>query len=163
MAVKYSMKNYNKENMASTIGLSLPISAKHSIEICNLIRNKTISKARQILKDAIEYKKAIPFKRFKGDVGHKKKIGSGRYPIKSSLEFMKLLNNVEANAQFKGLNTSNLVIKHICANKASRPLHYGRQRRRKMKRTNVEIIVEEQAVKKEKKKKIRKLKNNLRM
>ncbi len=156
MTIKYSIKNYNKENMARAIGISLPISTKHSIEICNFIRNKNLSKARDLLKDVIEEKISVPFKRFKGGVGHKKGIGSGRYPKKSSIEIIKLLNTVEANAQFKGLNTSNLFIKHICAQKAPRQWHYGRQRRRKMKRTHIEVIVEERAAKEKKTKESKK-------
>jgi len=151
MPYKHS-KNYNKENMALAIGLSLPISTKHSIEICSFIRNMNLVKAKDLLKEVIEEKKAIPFKRHRGDVGHKKgKIGSGRYPKKASLEIIKLLTNIETNAQFKGLNTTNLFIKHIFANKASRQWHYGRKRRRKMKRTHIEIIVEERATEEEKK------------
>jgi len=153
MPNKYSMKDYNKETMARAIGLSLPISTKHSIEICDFIRNKNLSKAKEILKEVIDEKKAVPFRKFNGGVGHKKKIGPGRYPKKASLEIIRLLNNVEVNAQFKGINTANLFIKHICANIASRPWHYGRQRRRKMKRTHIEVIVEERAVKENIKKK----------
>lgn len=156
MPYKYSAKNYDKENMARTIGSSLPISTKHSIEICNFIRNTNLSKAKNILKDIIEEKKPLPFKRYTGGIGHKKgKIGSGRYPKKASLEIIKILNAVEANAQFKGLNTANLFIKHICANKASRPWHYGRQRRRKMKRTHIEVVVEEKVSKEKEKKEVK--------
>ncbi len=151
MPYKYSIKNYSKENMARAIGLSLAISTKHSIEICNFIRNMNLSKAKKLLKDVVEGNKPMPFRRHKGGVGHKKKIGPGRYPKKASLEIIKLLNVVEANAQFKGVNTANLFIKQICANKASRPWHYGRKRRRKMKRTHVEIIVEEKVTKEKKK------------
>ena len=148
MEKKYSMENFKKDSMASAIGLSLPISSKQSIEICSFIRDMSLIKAREALMDVLKHKKAVPFTRFNGDVGHKKKIGPGRFPQKASTEFIKLLDNVEANAQFKGLNTSNLIIMHICANRASTPLHQGRQRRRKMKRTNVEIIVEERSSKK---------------
>ena len=35
------------------------------------------------------------------------------------------------------------MIIHICAHRAARPWHYGRQRRRKTKRTNVEVVVKE--------------------
>lgn len=150
MPYKHSIKNYNKENMALAIGLSLPISTKHSIEICNFIRDMNLSKAKALLKGVVDKRSVVPFKRFTGDVGHKKK-GPGRYPKKASLEIIKLLNVVEANAQFKGLNTANLFINRICANKASRQWHYGRKRRRKMKRTHIEIVVEEKATKEKKK------------
>ena len=65
----------------------------------------------------------------------------------TDFEIIKLMEDVEANAQFKGLNTSNLVIAHISAHKAGKAWHYGRKSRRKMKRTTIEIVVEEKAKK----------------
>ena len=133
--------------------MSLPISTKFSVEICNFIRGKPVSKAKMILNRVVEGKQAIPFRKFIRNLSHKRKIGPGRYPKKPAIEIIKLLDAVEANAQFKGLNTSNLVINHICPHMASRPWHQGRKRRRKTKRTTIEIIVEESREKSEEKKK----------
>jgi len=135
--------------MAIAVGKSLPISFKQSVEICNFIRNKNINDAKETLQNVMEKKIAIPFKIYDFDLGHKKKIGPGRYPYKSSKEIIRLIENVESNAQFKGLNTSNLVITHISAHKAGKAWHYGRKSRRKMKRTNIEICVEEKLKKTE--------------
>jgi len=151
MRYNYSTKRYNKENMAKVVGISLPISTKFCVEICNFIRYKTTGEAKKILQDVIEGKKAIPFKIFKRDLSHKKKIGAGRYPKKAATDIVKLLESAEANAQFKGINTSNLRIAHINAHLASRPWRYGRQRRRKAKRTHIEIIVGEKKTKESKK------------
>ena len=148
MPYKYSTQYYNKENMAKAVGRSLPISAKQSVEICGVIRHKYIAKAKELLQNVIDKKRAIPFKRFHKDVGHKKRIGPGRYPVKAAREILKILQMVEANAQFKGLSTANLIIHHINTSVASRPWHFGRQRRRKMKRTNIEVIVEEKVLQK---------------
>jgi large subunit ribosomal protein L22 len=148
MSTIYSIKSYNKENMARVSGKSLPISFKQAIEICNFLRNKRLSFAKESLQEVIEHKKAIPMKRFNKNVGHKKGISSGRYPEKASSEILNLIFSVESNAQFNGLNTSRLVISHIVANKGSKAVHYGRKRRRQAKRTNLEIIVEERAEKK---------------
>jgi large subunit ribosomal protein L22 len=140
----YAFKQAEEEHAAKAVGRALPISTKQSVEICNFIRQMSIEKAKRRLADVINKKSAVPFKRFNDNIGHKKgMIAAGRYPEKACSHVLKLLESVEANAQFKGLNTANLVITHICANKAARPWHYGRQRRRKTKRTNVEIIVEE--------------------
>ena len=139
----YSFKEYKKENMARALGSALPISFKQSVEICSHIRNRKVADAKKILNNVTEHKAAIPFRRFNFDLSHKTKIGPGRYPEKASMEFIKLIESAEANAQFKGLNTSKLVISHVSANKASKAWHYGRKSRRKMKRTNVEVIVEE--------------------
>ena len=139
----YSFNNYNKEHMARAIGVALPISLKYSVEICRHIKNKKVSLAKRILQEVIDKKRAIPFRRYNSDLSHKKKIGPGRYPEKASTHFISLIENVEANAQFKGLNTSNLIITHASAHNAGKSWHYGRKRRRKMKRTNIEIFVEE--------------------
>ncbi|MAH01684.1 MAG: 50S ribosomal protein L22 [Candidatus Woesearchaeota archaeon] len=146
MANIYSTKDYNKENMARALGISLPISFKQSIEICNFIRNKDVIYAKRVLSEVIDHKSAIPFKRFNKGVGHKKRISAGRYPKKASMGILNLINHVEANAQFKGLNTANLVIIHINANKASKVMHFGRKRSREAKRTNIEITVQEKRV-----------------
>ncbi|MBS3114597.1 50S ribosomal protein L22 [Candidatus Woesearchaeota archaeon] len=141
----YTFRNYNQEHMARALGMALPVSFKQSVEICRFIKNKNINDAKEMLQSVVRGKTAIPFKRFDFDLGHKKKIGPGRYPQKASGEFIRLIENVESNAQFKGLNTSNLVIAHVSAHKSGKTWHFGRKSRRRMKRTNVEIIVEETA------------------
>ena len=154
MINKYAVQGLNEEHSAKAKSNAVSISTKHCIEICSFIRKKNLQKAKELLKLAIEKKQAIPFKRFTGDTGHKKgKIASGRYPVKACTEILNILESVEANAQFKGLNTSNLVISHICANKASTPWRYGRHIRRKAKRTHIEVVVQEAAEKKPKKEK----------
>lgn len=145
MANSYSFKEYGKDNMARAIGRALPISFKQSVEICNFIRNRHINDAKSLLNNVILHKRAVPFRRFKKNVGHKTKIAAGRYPEKACKEILELINSVEANAQFKGLNTANLVIAHINANKAGKTMHFGRKRGRRAKRTNIEIVVHAKA------------------
>ena len=152
----YTFRNYDKEHMARAVGMALPISFKQSVEVCNFIKNKNVSDAKKILQNTIDKKFAIPFRRYNHDLGHKKKMGPGRYPEKVSIEIIKLIEDVEANAQFKGLNTANLVIAHISAHLAGKAWHYGRQSRRRMKRTNIEICVEEKTKKTEEKQKSQK-------
>ena len=97
-------KQSDEKEIAKASGMSLPISTKQSIEICNFIRNKTLEKAKAILERVLEKKEAIPFKRFGSDTGHKRgAIGAGRYPQKTAKEILKVLDSVEANAQAKGL------------------------------------------------------------
>jgi len=155
MGNDYSAKDYNKENMARALGRSLPISFKQSVEICNFIRKKKVDYAKNALDKVINKEIAIPFRKFNADMGHKKNMMAGRYPKKASMIILGLINHVEANAQFKGLNTSNLIITHIIANKASNVMHFGRKRSRKAKRTNVEIVVQEGVDKKSGKKEIK--------
>ena len=48
----------------------------------------------------------------------------------------------------------------MAAHKASAPWHYGRQRRRKMKRTHIEIVIGEKETKKKNQKKVEISKKN---
>ena len=84
----------------------------------------------------------MPFKRFNKDTGHKRNIAAGRYPMKASMNIIKVIESAAANARNIGLN-DNLVIKKIVANKAARPYRYGRRRRVKMKRSHIEVVVGE--------------------
>ena len=143
----YTFTDYKPVNMARAVGMALPISTKQSVEICRFIENKNVNEAKKILQSTIDKRLAIPFKRYNWDLGHKKKVGPARYPEKASKEIIRLIESVEANAQFKGMNTSNLVISHISAHKSGKSWHYGRQSRRRMKRTNIQIIVEEKSKK----------------
>jgi len=140
---RYSVQDV--ENTAKAAGLSLSISMKDSVEICNFIRGKNLKKSVEALKQIAEKKRALPLRRFNQNRGHKPGVGPGAYPVNTCTAIIKILENAEANAQFKGLNTTHLVISHIRAHKAATPYHAGRQRRRKMKRTNVEVVVSEEA------------------
>lgn len=143
----------SKENIATVDGKDLRISTKHAIEICNFIRGRNLLKSKEFLEDVMAKKKAVPFKRFNRNVGHRKgKIGSGRYPVKACEEIFKLLESLEINAQNKGLDTASLYLKEVIPNKASNVWHYGRQRRRRMKFTHVYMLAEEAVKKKEEKK-----------
>lgn len=146
---KYSMQDYKKETMAKAVGVSLPISMKQSREICEFIKHENVQKVKTLLGKVQELELAVPYTRFNKNVGHKPGMAAGRYPVKAATEIRKLVENAEANAQFKGLNVNNLVIVHACAKLAPRPFRFGRQRGRKMRRAHVEIIVKEVETKKE--------------
>ena len=45
-------------------------------------------------------------------------VSKARWPVKSAEFLLSLLKNAEANADVKGLDTSNLVVKHIQVNQA---------------------------------------------
>jgi hypothetical protein len=83
------------------------------------------------------------------NTGHKKGMSTGRYPTKAAFEILKLLKSVEANAHFKGLNTSSLKITKIIANRAPNPYSGGRHRTG-TKRTHVEVEVKERGASKSK-------------
>jgi len=152
MANKYAFEDM-KENMARAMMKDLDISTKVAIEVANFIRGRSVENAKMVLNRVLEYKQAVPYKRFPNGVGHRsgKGMAAGRYPQKASQYFIDLIEQAEANAQTKGLS-SDLKIVHLAAQGAAKQWHYGRQRRREMKRTHIEIVVEEQEKKKEAKK-----------
>lgn len=135
--------------MARAIRNNVPISRKSSVEICKHIRGKYLYKAITIVENAIGQKVAIPYKRYTADVGHKVKMGPGRYPGKACEAFLEVLKELEANAKDKSLDVENLVIKIANANKGPTQGKYGRSRGKVKKNTHLEIIVESQKPKEE--------------
>ncbi len=144
---KYAFQGYDEKTMAKAIGKSLAISTKKSVEVSNLLRGKSVKRAKIILEQVAELKTPVPYKRYNQELAHQTAIGPGGFPVSVAKEVLKLLKNVEANAASKGLDTDSLKIIHMCAHLASRPFHYGRKRRVKAKRTHVEIVVSEGAEK----------------
>ena len=121
----------------------MKISSKASIEICRLLRNKSVAKAKSLLERVIKKKEAVPYKRFNHEIPHRKgKIMTGRFPIKASKEILNLLKNAESNAKNKEMS-DNLIISHISANKGPNTPRHGRKIGTKSKNTNVRIIVQE--------------------
>ncbi len=150
MAYKYSTAA--GENCAKAVGISLPISRKKSIAICDFIRGKNVLLAKKMLTRAINGTAAVPFKSCPNGPGHKPGMSSGRYPIKTCKQIIEILESAEANAQFSGLSTADLVIKRIITQQGTKTWHYGRQSRRRAKRTHIELVLEERKASKEAKK-----------
>ena len=140
MAYAYSTKQ--TENSAKAVGLALPISRKQSTQVCAAIRGLNVQKAKKLLEDAIAMERPIPMKKYNRNTGHKAGMGPGSYAPTTCSQVLKILKNAEANAQFKGLSTGNLIIIHASAQKGPTVMHQGRQRT-KAKRTHIELVLEE--------------------
>jgi len=138
-------------------GYELPIKWKHAREICNAImeKNMYLHEAISYLKAVMAKKAAVPFKRFKKNVAHRKELAdwgwiAGRYPYKAAKYILRVLENALNNARFKGLDERRLRILLIAAHK-SRILRRRPDRRGpgllrgwKVKRgTNLEVVVME--------------------
>lgn len=134
----------NKINTAEVYGKSLPISTKISVEICDAIRGKELAKAKNFLSEIAEMKRPLALRKYNRERPHKRgNVAAGRYPLKASTEFLKLLGSAEANAANKGLDTNNLFINFAKADRAERRWRQGRKGRMVMKSTHVRIILEE--------------------
>jgi len=147
VATTYAFQNFG-EDMARSYGRNLDISTKAAINICTALRGKDAQTAIAYLGRVMIKKQAVPFKRFTDGVGHRKgKMASGRYPFKASKAIKEVIESAVLNAANKGL-AEELKIVHICAHKAATPFHQGRQRRRAMKRTHIEVVVQEKELQK---------------
>ena len=140
MAYAYSTET--TENSAKAVGISLAISKKESVVVCNAIRGMNVQKAKKYLEDVISLKRPVPYTVYNRNIGHKPGMATGRYPVNVCSEVLKLLKSAEANAQFKGLSTANLIIKHASAQKGPTVQRYGRKRAM-AKRAHVELVLEE--------------------
>ena len=137
---------YDEKKMARAMGIALPISMKKTVEVCKFVRGRKVADAIRLLGMVEDEKIAVPFGTYaKGGSGHKLGIGPGRYPKKACIQVIKLLNQVSSNAKNKGLDSKKLVVSGMVAKKGANAWHFGRQRRRRMKRTHVEVVVAESA------------------
>lgn len=142
MQTKYAFEKFSQD-MARAYGRSLDISLKASINICSALRGKDAAAALVYLDEVIAKQRAVPFRRFTDGVGHRRgKLAAGRYPFKAAKSIRSIVAAAVANAANKGL-AEELSIVHICAHKASTPFHQGRQRRQAMKRTHIEVVLQE--------------------
>ena len=148
---KYSVKGLDPDRTAIASGRDLRISPKAAREICDYIRGMNLQKAKEVLREVIELRRAIPYRRHKKKIPHRKGLQgfyAGRYPVKAAEAILKVLEAVEANAEFKGLYTDRLRIVHIAAQrgpviKKYIPRAFGRASPYFERLTHIEVAVEE--------------------
>ncbi len=136
---KIVKKTKNKvvvKEIAVVNGLSLHISPKNSFAVCKMIKNKTPEVAIEMLQKVILKKDAVPMQN--REVGHRKGMAGGRYPVNVAKEVIELLKQLIANAVVNQIENPVIVIAK--ANKASRPFKKGG---RKAKRTHIYIEVKD--------------------
>lgn len=129
-------------------GRDLRVSYKDTVEVLNAIRGKRLEEAVRVLNDIIGMRRPIPYRRFNRKVGHKKAIASGRFPVKAAKAVLEVLENAEANAEYKGLDTTRLWVVHAAAHKGSKikgymPRAFGRATPWFEQLVHVEIGLEE--------------------
>merc|ERR1712150_246382 len=119
----YSTEPENPTKSCKARGSYLRVHFKNTRETAQAIKHMHIRKATRYLKDVLEKKQIIPFRRFIGGVGRKAQAkahgcSQGRWPVKSAQFLLQLLKNAESNADVKGLDVDSLVIDHIQVNRA---------------------------------------------
>ncbi len=120
------MYTYKPDNLAKschTRGAYLRVHFKNTREAAMAIKGMGLKKAQTYLEDVKQKKQCIPFRRFTGGIGRCAQakafgLSQGRWPHKSAEFLLSLLKNAESNAEAKGLNLENVVIKHVQVNQA---------------------------------------------
>jgi large subunit ribosomal protein L22 len=149
--IDYSQK-ISGDNIAKAKANELNMSPKHSIEIATFIRHQRVNDAIAYLNEVVGLKKAIPFRRFNRNVAHKRGLpgnwDAGRYPVKASKAYIRVLESVKKNAEYIGLDADNLEIIHVSANrgraqKSFFPRAMGRATPKVRETVNLEIVVRE--------------------
>ncbi|MCS7140079.1 MAG: 50S ribosomal protein L22 [Candidatus Nezhaarchaeota archaeon] len=147
----YSLQDYDPDKMARASGRDLRVSWKKAIEVCYFIKGKKLSQARELLEKVLKKEIMIPFTRFRKKRAHHGSVhgyASGGYPIKVVREVLKILRNVETNAENKGLDVEKLVIVHAAAHKGPVikkyiPRAFGRSTPFFQQLVHIEIAVKE--------------------
>ena len=146
----YSFQNYDRTRHVRASLREKTISHKHAREIAVTIKGMSIEKARNYLQAVVNKERAVPFRRYNNEVGHKADTGvmAGRYPKKAAAEFSRLLDNLESNAEYKGMDLDRLKIINATVHKGRKierltPRAQGRATPKINILTHVELVAQE--------------------
>ena len=141
------------EKTAKASGREIRVSHKSAREVCRTIKGMMLTNAKEYLRDVIDKKKAVPFRRYKKKAGHRhglEKSYAGRYPIKAAKKVLNVIEGAEANAENKGLDVDRLRIFHAAAYPGTKikrftPRAHGRSSPKYDTLTHIEIVLDEKS------------------
>ena len=144
---RYSVK-IDPEKSAKAYGYELHCSPKDSINLAYALKGMKTEMAKKYLEDVIAAKRALPAIFHKQKIHHQKGIGPGSFPEKAARYMLKILENAENNAEYKGFDVENMKISHISTYRGRTidgimPRAQGRATDKNENTTNIEIILEE--------------------
>ena len=120
----YAFQSYDKTRHVHASIREKDISHKHAREVSVAIKGLSIEKAREFLENVIARKEAVPYRRYKNEVAHRSNIrtgfSAGRFPKKAASEFLKLIDNLESNAEYKGMDLDRLRIVSASVHKGTK-------------------------------------------
>lgn len=150
--INYCTENViDPETTARAMAYELHISPKHAYEVCKAIKGKKVGAAEAYLEDVLVKKVAVPFKRYKKKVGHRKGLNkwyAGRYPVRASAAILKLLRDAKGSAEYKGLDPDIMRVWHAATKKGRTingimPRAFGRATPKNTETVTVEIVLKE--------------------
>jgi large subunit ribosomal protein L22 len=150
---KYSLVEVDKSRSAKASLREVRISPKHSVEVAKFIKGLRIPEARERLEAVVEKRLPVPFKSYRKKVPHRRGLSggdAGRYPVKTARFFLRLISQLEANAEFKGLSPDRMRITGIVVQRGRKlkryvPRAFGRASPRFETLTHVEALAVEEA------------------
>lgn len=131
------------------MGRDIPVSPKFAREVVGMIRGKKVEDATVMLEEVIALERAVPLKRYNKRVSHKPGTGPGRYPVKAAKAVLSVLESASSNAEYKGLDASNMFIATISVSRGTvimgrMPRAQGRATQWNQETVNIEVILEEE-------------------
>ncbi|HEY6668980.1 MAG TPA: 50S ribosomal protein L22 [Candidatus Nitrosopolaris sp.] len=148
----YSYEHFDKTRQVRAAIREKSISHKHAREIAIALRGMSIERTRVFLEDVIARKIAVPFRRHNNEVAHRSNIQdgffAGRFPQKTAKEILKLLDNLESNAEYKGMDLERLRIVSAVVHKGTKlerftPRAMGRTSPKFDTLVHVELVAQE--------------------
>ncbi len=150
----YPQLNVDELKISKAVLRDVQVSIKDLYNVCRAIRGMNLNEAKEFLNRVLEEKEAVPYWKYNTGASHKSnlsrkwKIKAGRYPKKAIKYVLKLLENAEANASNKGLDSNKLIIRHLAAHKGVTlkrymPRAFGRATPKYKRTSNIEVILEE--------------------
>ncbi len=150
----YNIQEKTKDKITGkAIKKNANVSLKYSTEIVREIKGKKVKRVEEFLQNIIDKKEFLPLRKYVKKIAHRKgdsksKTKTGRYPEKTVKAFLELVKSAKANADYKGLETEKLFVKHCFAS-----MGYGKVshqpkgkiggKSRVKKAAHIEIILQE--------------------
>jgi large subunit ribosomal protein L22 len=119
----YSVREFDPDRAVRCSGREVDVSPKAAVEICRKLRGMRLDAAKELLEAVAVKKRAIAYRRYKKEVPHRSLDEgwyAGRYPVKAAKLFLFLLEELEANAEYKGLDVDRLRIVHAASQRGSK-------------------------------------------
>lgn len=130
----YSFQGYDPVLHVLASGREVDVSPKATREVCLAIKGKTLGDAKAFLEAVVDKRRAVAFRRHKKKAAHQRGLPgfhAGAFPTKAARKVLEVLSNLEANADFRGMDTERLHIVHAAAHRgravrAFTPRAFGR-------------------------------------
>jgi large subunit ribosomal protein L22 len=147
----YSVIDLDPDTTVKASGRDLRVSPKAAREVCTAIRGMKLDEAKEFLEQVRQKKKAVPFRRHKKKLPHRRglqKVAAGRYPANAAQKILEIIESAESNAMYKGLETEQLRVVHAASYPGAKIKRYipramGRATPRFETLCHVEIVLEQ--------------------